>query len=157
MTRIVTTTYRYKRPPKKQKAVALEARAVEGHKPCGDGADVVGDGDVVDARVCGGERRNPERVADLAFECSAIFKPLIVGRAGYGGLDSERNRHRVVHCDALRLRCDHRRHRCRRRRIARRRVRRRRITRRRITRRRITRRRIARWRIARWRIARRWV
>ena len=28
MTRIVTTTYRYKRPPRKRKAVALEAPAV---------------------------------------------------------------------------------------------------------------------------------
>jgi hypothetical protein len=28
MTRIVTTTYRYKRPPKKRKAVALEVPAV---------------------------------------------------------------------------------------------------------------------------------
>ena len=28
MTRIVTTTYRYKRPPRKRKAVALEAPAI---------------------------------------------------------------------------------------------------------------------------------
>ena len=33
MTRIVTTTYRYKRPPRKRKAVALEVPAVVTGKP----------------------------------------------------------------------------------------------------------------------------
>jgi hypothetical protein len=34
MTRIVTTAYRYKRPPRKRKAVALEAPAVGRTEPC---------------------------------------------------------------------------------------------------------------------------
>jgi hypothetical protein len=41
MTRIVTTHYRYKRAPRKRKAITLEAQAVEGHKRCGDGADAM--------------------------------------------------------------------------------------------------------------------